>query len=109
MSVRENNSGYLPAQKKHLVVWVANQKEMQRTKSGLFTGTDDFVLNEMMKLREGVIVYVGEDCFENFAIKSQKGDCISFRGYSGEIYQQGDDFYRIFEDKYVVALITNKS
>lgn len=103
----KNNSGYSPAQKKHVVVWIANFDELQKTKSGLYTGSDSDVGDRIARLREGILVEANEGCFENFAIVPKIGDRISFRGYSGEIYQEGKDYYRLFEDKFVVALINN--
>lgn len=106
MSIKENNSGYVPAQKKYLVVFIANIKEFLYTPSGLAKySNQEIAMSELSKLREGTIVDLGQDCFENFALIPKKGDNISFRGYSGEIYQNGDDFYRIFEDKHVIAIV----
>lgn len=97
----------MPVQKKNIVVWIANEVDMEKLPSGLYR-PESIVFNEIVKLREGVIVEEGIESFENFAIKPKKGDLISFKGYSGEIYQEGHDFYRIFEDKFVVAIVNKK-
>src|SRR5258708_888243 len=104
----ENNSGYTPIQKKHLMVWIANSAEMEKaisSKNIIDPNIEQKVKDKISGLREGVIVHLTEDCFENFSIKPKKGEKISFKGYSGEIYENGEDLYRLFEDRFVVATV----
>ena len=100
----QNNSGYKPTQKKQAVIFLANSKEIQKTKGGIYL-TDDSVFNKISSMREGVLVEATENCFENFCLKPEIGNTVSFKGYSGEIYEKDKNYYRIFEDKNIIAII----
>jgi len=100
----ENNSGYKPIQKKQVVIFLANSEETQKTKGGIYL-SDDSVFNKISGMREGILVEITEDCFENFCLKPKIGNTVSFKGYSGEIYEKDKNYYRIFEDKNIIAIL----
>jgi len=67
--------------------------------------------NRISRLQEGVVVGLSKSCFEGdeWDFKPKIGDEVCFKGYSGNIYQHKDDFYRILEDKFLTApALTNK-
>lgn len=97
------NPGYKPYQKKRVVLWVANFDEMQKTKSGLYTGLDEDIINRISRLHEGIIVDMSSNSFEGeqWDCKPKVGDAVHFGGFTGTMYENNRDYYRIVEDKFI--------
>ena len=103
------NPGYKPFRKKQVVLWVANQKEMETSKGGIIMDIQDNIANRISRLEEGVIVGMSSGCFEDmdYEFAPKIDDAVCFKGYSGSIYEHDGNFYRIVEDKFLTTPVVN--
>lgn len=100
--MQRSNPGYKPFHKKQVVLWIANEEEERTTQGGIIR-SDAMVGDIISRKREGIIVGMSSGCFEDWEHKPKEGEQVSFRGYSGDIFQNEHDFYRIMEDKFLVT------
>lgn len=100
-----SKSGIIPVG--HRVLVLPNQTET-KTESGIILGTGTQLDREALAQMYGVVVSMGEDCYDDQKSSWCKvGDRVSFGKYSGLIYTGIDGLkYRMINDLDIVGLVS---
>ena len=85
-------------------------KEVERKTSSGILLVDKVVMMEEMAQTQGVIVAVGDTCWDDQPAPWAKvGDLVMFGKYAGVVYEGNDGVkYRVLNDKDIVAVLDEK-